>query len=38
MIYGKRIGLFDDKLGPETCQKFFRWDEPTIHTDKRKDD
>lgn len=37
LAYGKRAGLFDVKLGPETCQRFFRWDEPTIHTDQRKD-
>lgn len=37
LAYGKRKGLFDVKLGPETCQMFFRWDEPTIHTDRRKD-
>lgn len=37
-IFGKRIDLFDEKLGPETFQKLFRRDEPTIHTDKRKED
>lgn len=37
LTYGKRKGLFEVKLGPETCQKLFKWDEPTIHTDKRKD-
>jgi hypothetical protein len=37
LMYGKRKGLFDVKLGPDTCQKFFKWDEPTIHTDQRKD-
>lgn len=37
LMYGKRKGLFEVRLGPDTCQKFFRWDEPTIHTDRRKD-
>jgi|GEM_PF-1446190 len=37
LVYGKKAGLFETKLGPETCQKYFRWDEPTIHTDRRKD-
>lgn len=30
LIYAKRAGLFDVKLGPETCQKVFKWDEPKI--------
>lgn len=38
LAYAKRAKLFDVDLGPETCQKFFKWDEPTIHTDQRKDD
>ncbi len=38
MAYAKRAKLFDVDLGPETCQKFFKWDEPTIHTDQRKDE
>ncbi|MEW5748652.1 MAG: hypothetical protein AB1793_07740 [Candidatus Thermoplasmatota archaeon] len=37
LVYGKRAGLFDVKLGPDTCQRAFKWDEPTIHTDQRKD-
>jgi len=37
LIYGKRTGLYEVKLGPDTCQRFFRWDEPTIHTDQKKD-
>jgi len=37
LIYAKRTGLFEVRLGPDTCQKFFKWDEPTIHTDQRKD-
>ncbi len=38
LVYGKRAGLFDVVLGPDTCQKFFRWDEPTIRPVERKDD
>lgn len=30
LIYAKRAGLFDVKLAPETCQKYFKWDEPVI--------
>lgn len=37
VLYGKKIGLFTVRLGPDTCQRFFRWDEPTIHTDQKKD-
>jgi len=29
----RRYDLFAVKLGPETCQKFFKWDEPRIHLD-----
>jgi len=27
----RRYDLFAMKLAPETCQKFFKWDEPRIH-------
>lgn len=37
LVYAKRSGLLEVKLGPDTCQRFFRWDEPTIHTDRKKD-
>lgn len=37
LVYGKRAGLFDVRLGPETCQKFFRWDEPTIQPVESRD-
>ncbi len=37
LVYGKRAGLFEVKLCSDTCQKYFRWDEPTIYTDRRKD-
>jgi len=30
LVYAKRAGLFDVKLAPETCQKFFKFDEPVI--------
>lgn len=30
LIYARRAGLFDVKLAPETCQKYFKWDEPVI--------
>ena len=29
----RRYDLFAMKLGAETCQKFFKWDEPRIHLD-----
>lgn len=38
LAYAKKTKLFDVDLGPETCQKFFKWDEPTIHTDQRKEE
>ena len=37
LIFAKKAGLFDVKLAPETCQEFFKWDEPTIHTDQKKE-
>jgi len=30
LLYARRAGLFDVKLAPETCQKYFKWDEPVI--------
>lgn len=30
LLVAKRKDLFSVKLGPETCQKFFKWDEPVI--------
>ncbi len=30
LFVAKRYDLFSIKLGPQTCQKFFRWDEPRI--------
>ena len=30
LAVARRYDLFGVKLGAETCQKFFRWDEPTI--------
>lgn len=38
LAYAKRAKLFEVDLGPDTCQKFFKWDEPTIHTDQRKEE
>ena len=29
----RRYDLFSVKLAPETCQKFFKWDEPKMHLD-----
>jgi hypothetical protein len=31
LLVARRKDLFTVKLGPETCQKFFKWDEPVIH-------
>ncbi|MCU0852113.1 MAG: hypothetical protein MUC90_02490 [Thermoplasmata archaeon] len=30
LVYARRAGLFDVKLAPETCQRYFKWDEPVI--------
>lgn len=30
LYLARRYDLFGVKLGPETCQKYFKWDEPTI--------
>ena len=33
LYVARRYDLFGVKLGPETCQKYFKWDEPTIVAD-----
>jgi len=37
LIYAKRAGLLEVRPWPDTCQRFFRWDELTIRTDQKKD-
>ncbi len=31
LALARRKNLFDVELSPETCQRFFKWDEPRIH-------
>lgn len=33
LYIARRYDLFSVKLGPETCQRVFKWDEPTIVTE-----
>ena len=33
LAIARKYELFSVTLGPETCQRFFRWDEPTITTE-----
>ncbi|UCE80861.1 MAG: hypothetical protein JSV94_06915 [Methanobacteriota archaeon] len=37
LVFAKKKDLFNVKLGPETCQRFYKWDEPVIHTDQKKE-
>lgn len=37
LVVARRYDLFEIKLGPSTCQKIFKWDEPTIPTEKPKE-
>jgi len=36
LVYAKRAGLLDVKLAPETCQKFFKFDEPVIPSSEER--
>lgn len=36
LVVAKRYDLFSMRLGPETCQKIFKWDEPRIESEVPK--
>lgn len=36
LLVAQRKDLFSVRLGPETCQKFFKWDEPVIQPAETK--